>query len=100
MVYVVGQDEISAKPATLERKDIQSNKPLLVWQRCLVVGKANTPAGHTPGLAPPEPDTRVGRSLVSRLQNHDEAGTVYAGRDLSLVDSEEIKIIIRSSHVR
>ncbi len=30
--YVVSQDEISAKPATLERKDIQSMKPVVVWQ--------------------------------------------------------------------
>ncbi len=30
--YVVGQDEVSAKPATLERKDMQSTKPLFVWQ--------------------------------------------------------------------
>ncbi len=107
MEYVVGQDEVSAKPATLERKDIQSTKPLLVWQlphtfdhtcgqalyalhrRCLVVGKAKMPAGYTPGLASPEPNTGVGRSLVSRLQNH-EAGTEYAGRDLLLVESEEM----------
>ncbi len=27
---------------------------------------------------------------MSRLQNHDEAGTGYAGRDLLLVDSERI----------
>ncbi len=32
---------------------------------------------------------RVGISLVSCLQKHDEAGTGYAGRDLLLVDSEE-----------
>ncbi len=37
-----------------------------------------------------EPDTGVRVSLVSRLQNHDEAGTGYAGRDLLLVDSEEM----------
>ncbi len=30
--YVVGQDGVSAKPATLERKDIQSTKPVVVWQ--------------------------------------------------------------------
>ncbi len=30
--YVVGQDEVSAKPATLERKYIQWTKPALVWQ--------------------------------------------------------------------
>ncbi len=30
--YVVGRDEVSAKPATLERKYIQSTKPVLVWQ--------------------------------------------------------------------
>ncbi len=29
--YVVSEDEISAKPATLERKDIQSEKPVLIW---------------------------------------------------------------------
>ncbi len=28
----VGQDEVSAKPATLERKDIQLRKPVLVRQ--------------------------------------------------------------------
>ncbi len=28
--YVEGQDEVSAKPAMLERKDIQSTKPALV----------------------------------------------------------------------
>ncbi len=33
MEYFVGQDEVSAKPATLERKYIQSTKPGLVWQR-------------------------------------------------------------------
>ncbi len=32
MEYVLGQDEVSAKPATFERKDIQSTKPVLVWQ--------------------------------------------------------------------
>ncbi len=35
MEYVIGQDEVSAKPATLERKDIQSKKPVLVWQLSL-----------------------------------------------------------------
>ncbi len=30
--YVVDQDEVSAKPATLERKHVQSTKPVLVWQ--------------------------------------------------------------------
>ncbi len=49
-----------------------------------------TPAGPTPGLASPEPDTGVGIPLVSRPQNHDEAGTGYAGRDLLHVDSEEM----------
>ncbi len=29
---VVGQDEVSVEPATLERKNIQSMKPVLVWQ--------------------------------------------------------------------
>ncbi len=29
--YVVGQNEVSTKQATLERKDNQSTKPLLVW---------------------------------------------------------------------
>ncbi len=33
------------------------------------------------GLASPEPDTGVVISLVSRLQNHDEAGPGYVGRD-------------------
>ncbi len=28
--YVVGQDKISVKPAMLERKDIQSTKPVLI----------------------------------------------------------------------
>ncbi len=31
--YVVGQDEVFAEPVTLERKDIQSMKPVPVWQR-------------------------------------------------------------------
>ncbi len=35
-------------------------------------------------------DTGVGISLVSKLQNHDEAGTGYTGRDLLLVDNEEM----------
>ncbi len=30
--YVVGQNEVSAKPATLERKAIQSTKPVFTWQ--------------------------------------------------------------------
>ncbi len=30
--YIVDQDEVSAKPATLERKDIQSTKPVFIWQ--------------------------------------------------------------------
>ncbi len=34
-----------------------------------------TPAGYIAGLASPEPDTGIGKFLVSRLQNHDEAGT-------------------------
>ncbi len=29
--YIVGQGEVSAKPVTLERKDIQSTKPVLIW---------------------------------------------------------------------
>ncbi len=49
-----------------------------------------TPAGHTPGLASPEPDTGVGISLVSNLQTHDEGRTGYAGRDFLLVDDEEM----------
>ncbi len=32
MEYIVDHDEVSAKPATFERKDIQSTKPVLVWQ--------------------------------------------------------------------
>ncbi len=32
VAYVVAQNEVSAKPATLERKDIQSKKLVLVWQ--------------------------------------------------------------------
>ncbi len=32
MEYGVGQDEVSVKPATLEKTDIQSTKPALVWQ--------------------------------------------------------------------
>ncbi len=59
-----------------------------------------TPAGHTPELALPEPDTGVRISLVSRLQNHDEAGTGYAGRDLLLVDSEEMFGNSRSQFLR
>ncbi len=30
--YVEGQDDASAKPAMLERKYIQSTKPILIWQ--------------------------------------------------------------------
>ncbi len=30
--YVVGQDEVSAKPTTLERKEMQSMKPVRVRQ--------------------------------------------------------------------
>ncbi len=30
--YGVAQDEVSAKPATLERKDIRSTKSVLIWQ--------------------------------------------------------------------
>ncbi len=30
--YVVGEDEVSAKPATFERKYIQLTKPVLLWQ--------------------------------------------------------------------
>ncbi len=30
--YVVGQDVVSAKPATLERKDFQSTMPVLTWK--------------------------------------------------------------------
>ncbi len=61
MKYVVGQDKVSAKPATLERKNIQSTKPIHIWQlshafdhtsgavcapsrRYFIVGKAITPA--------------------------------------------------------
>ncbi len=29
--YVVGQDEVSAKPVTLERKAIQSTMPVFTW---------------------------------------------------------------------
>ncbi len=32
MEYVVGLDEVAAKLATLERIDIQSTKPVLVWK--------------------------------------------------------------------
>ncbi len=49
-----------------------------------------TSADQTPGLASSEPETGVGISLVSRLQNHDEAGTGYVGGDLLLVDSEDM----------
>ncbi len=52
-----------------------------------------TPAGHTPGLASSEPDTWVGIFLVSRLQNHDEGGTGYTGRNVLLVNSEEMNEI-------
>ncbi len=44
MEYVVGQDEVSAKPATLEGKDIQSTKPILVWL-------FSQPFDHTRGQA-------------------------------------------------
>ncbi len=30
--YVVGKDEVAAKPVTLERKDLQSTKPVLIRQ--------------------------------------------------------------------
>ncbi len=70
--------------------EIEYWRQLALIAKCLVVGTAKTPAGHTTGLASPEPDTGVGRSLVSRLQTHDEAGTGYVGRDLLLVDSEEM----------
>ncbi len=30
--YVVGKDEVSTKTATLQRKDIQSTKLVLIWQ--------------------------------------------------------------------
>ncbi len=47
--------------------------------------------GQIPGLAPPPvPGTEGGISLVARLQNHDEARTGYARRDLLLVDNEEM----------
>ncbi len=55
--------------------------------RSLAVGKAVTPAGQFTGLAVPEPDTRVGISLASRLRNQDEAGAGCAGRDLLLVNN-------------
>ncbi len=32
MEYVVGHDGVPTKPALLERKDIQSMKPVLIWQ--------------------------------------------------------------------
>ncbi len=47
--------------------------------RCFIIGKPKTPAGRTPGLASPEPETWVEISLVFRLQNHDDAGTGYTG---------------------
>ncbi len=31
MEYIVGQDEVSAMPATLKRKDIQLTKPVFIW---------------------------------------------------------------------
>ncbi len=46
-----------------------------------------TPAGHTLGLASPEPDTQVGISLVSGLRFHDEVRTGYTGHELLLVHS-------------
>ncbi len=52
--------------------------------------KAMTPTGQTLGLASPEPDTDVGISLVSRLENQEYAETGYARPDQPLVDSEEI----------
>ncbi len=45
-----------------------------------------TPTDHTPGLATLEPDTGVGISLVSKLQNDNEVGIGCAGRNLLLVD--------------
>ncbi len=42
--YVEGQDEVSVKPATLERKDIQATKPVIVWQLYHTIG-------HTCGQA-------------------------------------------------
>ncbi len=32
MGYVVGQDEASTKPVKLSRKNIQSTKPVIIWQ--------------------------------------------------------------------
>ncbi len=94
MEYVVSQDEVCAKPVTLERKDIQSTKPVLIWSLPHAVdntsGKAMKFAGYIAGLVSPESDTRVGIFLVPRLQNHDEARTGYAERDLLLVGSEEM----------
>ncbi len=94
MEYVDGQDEVIAKPAPLERIFFSLTKPALIrylphvldytngkapsaLHRCLAVGKAMTPAGHTPGFASPEPGIRVKKSLVLRPQNHDGAGTGY-----------------------
>ncbi len=37
--YVVDQDEVTAKPVTLESKDIQPTKPVLVWQLCQLASK-------------------------------------------------------------
>ncbi len=54
MEYVVDQDEVSVKPATLERKNIQSTKPVLVRQ-------ISHAFDHTSGLA----------LYVLHLQRHD-----------------------------
>ncbi len=46
--------------------------------------------GRIPRFASSERDTGMGKSLVLRLQNHDEAGTGYARHEWLFVDSERI----------
>ncbi len=57
--------------------------------RCLVVGGAKTPAGHSLGLASPEPDTGVGISLVSSLQTM-KLKKGHKSGDSQFVDSGKI----------
>ncbi len=97
---VVGEDEVSAKTAPLERKKIQSTNSFFIWQfshvfdavcaplrRCLAEGTVTTLAGRTPGLVSPEPATEAERSLVSEPQTHGEAETGFAEHDLPPVDN-------------
>ncbi len=59
-----------------------------------------TPACHTPGLASPELDTGVGISLLPRLKNHNEAGTVIAvalGNTHGVPDTVKAKLAVTNN---